>query len=256
MYSFLPICVFALLCQMQGTWARVPQEGEYPYQAAVLLRLRNDELLYICSGAILNQRWILTLALCAVQYKPPTIKILVGSNGLVAPNNTYYSVDNVRPYSRPTYNVTIFSRNNIALVRVTTLIIFNKKVQPIVVSSQDVRSGQTYSLTAWRNCVDSNYSTSLQLFLVIAIQDNRQCNPLVATGLNSVSELFCMTASPKDSGNKNIPPFSYQGGPIASASRQLSGLNIAARSRRQDNNIVAVGLRVAPYRTWIYATIN
>ncbi|CAF4833308.1 unnamed protein product [Pieris macdunnoughi] len=255
MYSFLPLCAFALLCQVQGTWAREAREGEFPYQAAVLLRLRNDQLLYICSGAILNQRYILTLAFCAIQYQPSTINILVGSNDLARRNNIYYSVDTVRQFSRPKYNVTIFSRNNIAVVRVKNLIIFNQRVQPIVISSQDVMNGQTYSLTAFRNYIDPNYSTRLQLFLVIAIQNNRQCNPLVATGLDRVRELFCMTASPRDTGNENLPPFSYQGGPIASQSKQLSGLNIAARGRQQDK-IVAVGLRLAPYRNQIYAAIN
>ncbi|CAF4833298.1 unnamed protein product [Pieris macdunnoughi] len=202
MYSFLPLCAFALLCQVQGTWAREAREGEFPYQAAVLLRLRNDQLLYICSGAILNQRYILTLAFCAIQYQPSTINILVGSNDLARRNNIYYSVDTVRQFSRPKYNVTIFSRNNIAVVRVKNLIIFNQRVQPIVISSQDVMNGQTYSLTAFRNYI-----------------------------------------------------FSYQGGPIASQSKQLSGLNIAARGRQQDK-IVAVGLRLAPYRNQIYAAIN
>ncbi|XP_047513885.1 chymotrypsin-1-like [Pieris napi] len=255
MYSFLPLCVFALLCQVQGTWARDAKEGEFPYQAAVLLRLRNKELLYICSGAILNQRYILTLALCAVQYKPSTINILVGSNDLARRNNTYYTVDTVRQFSQPKYNVTIFSRNNIAVVRVKNQIIFNKRVQPIAISNQDVMNGQTYSLTAFRNHIDPNYSTRLQLFLVMAIQNNKQCNSLVGIGLDSVRELFCMTASPRDTGNENLPPFSYQGGPIASKN-ELRGLNIAARGRRVDKDIVAVGLRLAPYRNMINSAIK
>ncbi|CAF4833280.1 unnamed protein product [Pieris macdunnoughi] len=256
MYSFLSICIFALLFQVQGSWARDARPGEFPYQADVVQTLRNGEYLYLCAGAILNQRFIITVAFLVELYPQSSLRVLAGSNDLNSPSNIYYKVDSIRSYYQNSYNFTIISRNNIALVRIKTRFTFNAKIQPITISKQDIVDGETLTISARRNPYDPNYVSRLQVLLGNGVQDNDDCGALAKRDVDDVKELFCLRQNRKDIGNDNLPPFSYQGGPIVGANKQLKGILLVSLNSIPDGKVVGIGLRAYLYRQFIYETIN
>lgn len=75
--------------------------GEVPYQASIRSTLTQTHL---CSGAILNTRWILTHADCTFQRLPSSVSSVVGSllwnAGIVHPT--------AQVITHPGFNVAVF----------------------------------------------------------------------------------------------------------------------------------------------------
>ncbi|CAH4029521.1 unnamed protein product [Pieris brassicae] len=245
----------AISC-VNGSWARDARYGEVPYQAGVVETLRNGEYLYLCAGAILNQRWIVTIALCVELYPMSSLRVLIGSNNLNSPNNVYYNMDTIREYYQNPKNFSVISRDNIALVRIATRFTFNARTQPIRISKEDIDDRETLTISAWRNPYDPNYVNHLQILLGVGVKDNDDCGTLNARNVDGVRELFCLRENSRDIGNDNLPPFSYQGGPMVGANRQLKGILIVSINSKSDGKVVGIGLRASLYRHWIYATID
>lgn len=88
--------------------------GEFPWHASLAIKYRQDNPTAsptFCSGAILNENWILSTADCIAN--AVTIRVDVGSTDI---NNPYLSVLPDAFILHPQFNTDKF-KNNIALVR-------------------------------------------------------------------------------------------------------------------------------------------
>lgn len=104
--------------------------GQFPHQVSLRKR-ENDK--HICSGAIINGRWILTAARCVISRVPYTIVAVVGTLELSTGGKAYEIVLSIQH--------TNFKRNpldnDIALLRTQTQIVFDEFVQPIALPMEN-----------------------------------------------------------------------------------------------------------------------
>lgn len=115
-------------------------EGQIPYQA----RLRSDQGLFLCSGAIVNQRWIVSVARCLINRSQINTRVTVGSNII----NQGALLFLLQMIVHENYNSNTFS-NNIALVQTVTDIIYSFNVQPIFLNSVFLGGGVDVELSGW-----------------------------------------------------------------------------------------------------------
>uniref|UniRef100_A0A182JP57 Apyrase n=1 Tax=Anopheles christyi TaxID=43041 RepID=A0A182JP57_9DIPT len=115
------------------------QPGSAPYQVSLQGLFGHS-----CGGAIIDRDWILTAAHC-VQVPIKFAKVLVGTN-LLNSGGQRYAVEKFFVHSR--YNNPVF-HNDIALVKLKTMIQYDDLVQPIAYSEREIPVNATLTLTGW-----------------------------------------------------------------------------------------------------------
>lgn len=144
----LVVCI-ALACAKKVLESRIISgkdaiEGQFPYQASLRSKFDNN---HYCGAAILNNRFLLTAAHCC-------------QNGQRHPKNTYAVVGALRQFSggieMDVDKITSHgsfdfnsAKNDIALIRTAKEIIFNDKIQPIVLPNSDVAYGKEVIISGW-----------------------------------------------------------------------------------------------------------
>ncbi|XP_011049991.1 PREDICTED: serine protease 53-like [Acromyrmex echinatior] len=123
-------------------------DGAYPYQVSLRNNLTLDSLSHFCGGAIISEHYIITTAQCINQFENPyNVYAVVGSNCLNTTDAVVYQVKNLIIHAG--FN-NLLRVHDIGLIQVSSNIIFNKNVQPIVLSTTD-RNFDDYPLliTGW-----------------------------------------------------------------------------------------------------------
>ncbi|XP_047520905.1 chymotrypsin-2-like isoform X2 [Pieris napi] len=120
-------------------------EGLAPYQ--VSMRVKNSQFknLHFCSGAIINERWILTAAHCRVGYDFRYVTVVVGTN-LLSSGGDSYPVESFVDHEG--FDTKTFF-DDIALLKVSKDIQFNDKVQPIQMATSNTPVGTQCLHTGW-----------------------------------------------------------------------------------------------------------
>lgn len=141
--------------------------GQAPYQCS----LQRKSSGHYCGCAIISNRWILSAGHCLNKYSIPSIrpmillnatkvfgflfnfrrsptdiKILVGTNDRRNKGGKYYNAKKFiihKDYGNPTY------AHDIGLIHVQTPIEFNERVQPIKISSNEVKAGLIMQVFGW-----------------------------------------------------------------------------------------------------------
>lgn len=138
----------------QGEYA---QRGQFPYQVSLqrrslLWNLTTDfnETVYrhICSGAIVNDRWVVTAAQCV--QSPITVRnllIVAGAHHLHGDGIRYPLMKIV---THPGYSALALPRDNdIALLRTRRKIQLNDRIRPISLGRSFVTGGVTGIVSGW-----------------------------------------------------------------------------------------------------------
>ncbi|XP_047516010.1 chymotrypsin-2-like isoform X2 [Pieris napi] len=118
-------------------------EGLVPHQVALILKEGN---FFFCGAAIISNRWILTAAHCVLSLKPSKFTAVVGSLSRTK-GGTTYEINKV--ISHKEYNKPNRFGNDIAVISTKEAIEFNKKVQPLPLPTEDIKSGLSCILSGW-----------------------------------------------------------------------------------------------------------
>lgn len=121
--------------------------GQFPYHVTFFI---DGYFVNYCGGAILSTRWILTSAECFrwIKDSKEFLRILVGANSLGVVG-AKYSIDQIVIHPDYTQEMEELLTNNIALIKTSAAIQFNQMVQPIELSTIDIREDVNVLVADW-----------------------------------------------------------------------------------------------------------
>lgn len=129
------------------------KDKQFPHQVSVL----NEKKEHVCSGALLDKRWILTAANCMGSIN----SIRVGS--LKRNEGELYDVEKALVHPQSQNEFGLF---NLALMKTTKEVAMKPEIQTIALASASDESKEAW-LSAWRNKTDSG----LEFFKLKLISD-------------------------------------------------------------------------------------
>ncbi|XP_063394724.1 chymotrypsin-1-like [Cydia fagiglandana] len=132
--------------EKQADWERIvggtkAANGSYPYQAS----LRVYGVWHFCGASILTPRVILTAAHCVERMRPQYLKVVVGTNQLLAGGTPYGVRKIVYHENYDNYEIV----NDIAIVFTQEEIEFSSTVDAIELNDEPVEKGEDLILTGW-----------------------------------------------------------------------------------------------------------
>ncbi|KAF5287779.1 hypothetical protein FQA39_LY15715 [Lamprigera yunnana] len=118
---------------------KTAQDGQFPYQVSIHYRGSHN-----CGGSIINPNSILTAAHCLEPYSVIDLIVIVGSNK----NNegVTHSIDNLYPHD---YFDPFSSYNDIGIVKLSTQISFNDRIQPIAIEIGEIEDNVGCVVSGW-----------------------------------------------------------------------------------------------------------
>ncbi|XP_045519774.1 chymotrypsin-1-like [Pieris brassicae] len=208
-----------------------------PYHASV----RTDKG-HICSGAILSERWIATVAHILIeQHKDAKLHVVVGTNQLNGPGDSY-SVSEKFYY--PKYNTSVIIKYNMALLKLDKAIRFGSQVKAIHPPKSDTKEGANMVVTGWKTPNDEFRTNNLQEKYVTAI-NNKKCKRYYGF-LNE----FNLCSEDKSDFVGDADYFRDAGGPLVENNKLVGILN------QFFGNLPALHNRVYKYKSWIKNTMS
>ncbi|XP_047525675.1 chymotrypsin-1-like [Pieris napi] len=167
-----------------------------------------------CGASVLNERWLLTAAHCMYSYGQylSMLSVVVGTNHLRSGGQRY----NLESYIlHENYNPST-QANDLCLLKTTTPIVYNDKVQPAVMPTQETPPGSNLMLTGWGEMgTDGDIPDNLQMLNFTSIGTN-ECDQKYKEFYGKRGKSFpitdkqlCMTAKQGTGGCKGD-----SGGPI------------------------------------------
>ncbi|XP_026081965.1 LOW QUALITY PROTEIN: transmembrane protease serine 5-like [Carassius auratus] len=135
--------VIALKCFECGTRAKLPRIvggveatlGRWPWQVSLYYSNR-----HICGGSIITNQWIVTAAHCVHNYRLPQVSSWVVYAGIVTSNSAKLAQYQGLAVERIIYNKNYNHRthdNDIALVKLRTLLNFSDTIRPVCLPKYD-----------------------------------------------------------------------------------------------------------------------
>lgn len=163
---------------------RTVDPGESPWIAFVKLCERNNSCDRFCSGALLNDRWILTAAECfswdgKSSLSPSQVRVIVGEQTLILAEDSDVEIDVV--------NITVSPGNGarLALIKLKEPVSFDRAAQPVVLPlnrdqcSELVQPSCALSVTGWIN-IGATEAQQYELYKLTAqIEHQSTCGPSV-----------------------------------------------------------------------------
>uniref|UniRef100_A0A8C5Q757 Peptidase S1 domain-containing protein n=1 Tax=Leptobrachium leishanense TaxID=445787 RepID=A0A8C5Q757_9ANUR len=187
-------------------------DGEWPWQVSILYRGSHS-----CGGSLISNQWILSAAHCfASKYD-----IYLGGYWETG-GNTHLQSFNVEKLILDPQYVSVTSKGDIALVKLSSPVTFTDYVQPICLPSASVTfpSGMECWVTGWGDiafAVSLPNPKTLQE-VKIRLIDYKECDqlynigPSVDTAVNIQKEMIC--AGYKEGGKASCQVGRLGGGPV------------------------------------------
>ncbi|XP_046997816.1 serine protease snake-like isoform X1 [Schistocerca americana] len=157
--------------------------GEFPHMAAI--GYQNDgTLAWNCGGSLISEYYVLTAAHCTHSGKGPPVIVRLGELNLKRDDDgahpvDYRIVDIVRhPEYKPPSKY-----NDIALLRLSDRVHFNKFLRPACLYTHDTFSVNKTVATGWGRIDYAEKPSETLLKVVLDIIDNKVCNNLWQSGV-------------------------------------------------------------------------
>lgn len=121
------------------------KKGDFPYMVSLV---RREDSLHICGGALINSNHILTSASCLIEshatfYQEKELIAYVGAWKLAEHTNAS-DLAEIKLHPDYIYRITL---HDMALIRLTEIIRFNRFVKPIKLPVEDFKDKNGVSLT-------------------------------------------------------------------------------------------------------------
>ncbi|KAK0093721.1 hypothetical protein PV326_012831 [Microctonus aethiopoides] len=204
--------------------------GKYPYHVSVR---RNNE--HICSGSIINKRYIITSQICIIRDSAADLNIIVGTNSLATYPGILHEIEKIITYNG--------DDDFIALLQTKENIKFNEFTKPIAITNYNYEVGNSpVTFTAFEQPISGKITNDrLQEFSNV-IYDLKKCNKYY-------NEYFDQTTlCTVDLCQRNICNMDYGGGVVANG--VLIGIKLYT-IEKCDKNQPQVNIRVHHYINWI-----
>ncbi|XP_053676157.1 trypsin delta-like [Anopheles nili] len=142
---------------------RYAQDGDFPYQ--VSLRTLTD--MHICGGSVLNQQWIVTAASCMFGRTTEDTRAVVGAYRL---SQGGFNLGLRRIVIHPNFADATLA-NDVAVVRVATLMVLSDAVQGVQLGSYNINVAYGALVSGWGRMEFSNptFPDNLQYIAVNVI---------------------------------------------------------------------------------------
>ncbi|XP_047519723.1 chymotrypsin-2-like [Pieris napi] len=233
MYSIVVISVFLFNVFASAKDVLTP----VPYHASV----RTDKG-HICSGAILAEKWIATVAhILIVQDTDAKLNVVVGTNQLNGPGDSY-AVSKIFFY--PKYNSSYILKYNMALLKLDKGIKFGSQVKAISPLNSDTKEGANLVVTGWKTPKDYFRTNNLQEKYVTSIS-NKKCRNYFG-----FVDGFHLCSEDKSDFVGDADYFRDAGGPLVENDKLVGILN------QFFGRLPALYSRVFKYRSWIKKTMS
>ncbi|KAK0168929.1 hypothetical protein PV327_002685 [Microctonus hyperodae] len=204
--------------------------GKYPYHVSVR---RNNE--HICSGSIINNRYIITSQICVIRDSATDLNVIVGTNSLATNPGILYEIEKIITYNG--------DDDFIALLQTKKPIQYNEFTKPIAIADYNYEADNyPVTFTAFEQPISGKITNDrLQEFSHV-IYDLKKCNKYY-------HEYFDQsTLCTVDSCQENNCNMDYGGGVVANGF--LVGIKLYSIEKCNENQ-PHVNIRVHHYINWI-----
>lgn len=165
----------------------------YPYQIS-LQKMKNNEWIHRCGGAIVSPTCVLTAAHCVLYQLPEKLTILAGTNRL-NDGGERYQVRKIIP--NPFYGQMPGGGDDIAVLRLVEPFQFDDKIAPIKCSRAEIGGGVNCTLTGWgytrRNPANPDEIPNDLQIINLPTLTNAEC---LAKGMRPTGGELCTYARP------------------------------------------------------------
>lgn len=122
----------------------IAEPGQFPFQVSLKSSYSNEHL---CSGVIIGREWILTVGHCVEDLaNVGELRALVGSTEL-RNDSVPYRIRSI--ILHPKYRKSLARQHDIAMLRTTSKIKFNKKVNAIKLSNDVPKVDEDMIVSGW-----------------------------------------------------------------------------------------------------------
>lgn len=142
--------LFEKLPQSLGSTPAAP--NQFPFLVAIYFKLIMDGELWqapLCTGSILNNRWIITAADCVYRVEEPNFFMVAGRQNFTE-SGTIYHIESIHVHPDFESIIGKYSfRGNVALMRTNESIQFNDQIQPIKLCTEEVTDDTAVQVIGW-----------------------------------------------------------------------------------------------------------
>ncbi|XP_055596737.1 serine protease snake-like [Uranotaenia lowii] len=236
-----------------GDDSSLAEPGDFPHQVILGFPGRDeekpDEVRFVCGGVLISERYVLTVAHCAVSGPAKPISVRLGDVNLDQEQNGEQTIGIESIVAHPKFNRSV---NDIALIKLEQDVLFTETVQPACLDQGEPR----------KTAIESSFEESQRRKTVLKrfpmrILDISECaeferaSTIFRNGLDPEQHL-CVThaAEPVCSRNSGDPLQV----PVEENSCTSSIIALAAFGKRTDCDR-GVHVRVAKYLDWIESIV-
>ncbi|XP_065366497.1 chymotrypsin-1-like [Calliphora vicina] len=191
----------------------IAPEAFAPWQVSMQNQYGN----HFCGGAIIADQYVITAASCVAGLDKRSVKVVTSTNDWMGLAWEYYVEDIIIHcnFDKPLYH------NDIALIKLTTLIAYDDKTQNITLAELDeLQEGETLTMTGWGSWqLGQHYPEELKKLDAMLISNERCKN------------MYAQYADDVDDGHLCVLPRSGNGachgdtgGPLVNSKGQLVGV--------------------------------